>query len=158
MPDGPRSQPDLPPIATETEGLQGLFELSLAWAIFWAGCIGIGWAVYFLLGRLEVGASIATAVAGLTTLVTGIVALWVGDRTRWLEFLPRYIHKYAFALTLATGLVGGWFYRNIHEPDPDRSNAERAAVRACVQMTGCLNLAAIINGGNDVEPYLPPHN
>ena len=152
--NGPPSQPHLPPIVTETEGLQGLFELSLAWAIFWASCIGIGATVYFLLGLLAVGDSVAVVVAGLTTLVAGIVALWIADGTRWLDFLPRYVHKYVFVLTLATGLAGGWLYRNTYEPDPDRISAERAAVRACAQMPVCLERAAIINGGNDVEPYL----
>jgi hypothetical protein len=145
----------------EADGLQGLFELSVYWAIFWAFPAGLAFGMAGLLdaafptGRGGVHALVAI----LAGLALGIGMSFGSDTRRGGRIgatVARYVHDYAFSLALVAGFVAGWWFRSDYVPDIDRANAEQAAWRACGKMPECVERATMGNWGNPVDFYISP--
>jgi hypothetical protein len=141
------------------EGLQGIFELAILWAVVLAVPIGLALGIEtlldaaFPLGRAGVHTIISLGVG----LLAAIAIISSGDTEqggRVGRALGGLIHDYAFHIALMAGFAVGWLYRSEYVPDPERARAERAAWKACGTIPECIERATDGNEGNDVTYYI----
>jgi hypothetical protein len=97
------------------DGLQGLFELAILWAIVWGFPIGSWLGLISLLdAAFPDSPSGLHLLASAVVVVIGMIMLFrVCRNMGWqpAQTLGRYVHKYAFALAVAAGFLAGWFLR-----------------------------------------------
>jgi hypothetical protein len=101
--------------APAADGLQGLFELAMLWALFGTFPIGLYFAISMLLDAAfpNSDSGVHVLIALLAALIVAIALLVTSDKRGWrFGFLARYVHEYAVALALALGFIAGWWFRS----------------------------------------------
>ncbi|ESZ09334.1 hypothetical protein NKH47_12460 [Mesorhizobium sp. M1060] len=142
----------------KTEATRQLFE-TMAFLII-IGCLSLGaaaLALWMASPFVALNGKWMLCLAVGTFLAAGIAINWSFDgqkgklRRERAELTAR---RYGYPIILAAGLCAGWLAQPHFESTSERGYAQRATIRACLQVPKCVELANRINNDGDVAGAL----
>lgn len=70
--------------------------------------------------------------------------------------LDAFSQKHSYVITLAVGIIAGYYYHGYYERRSDVHLTEQIAIKACLASSSCVSLAKTLNNGVDVRYLLVP--